>query len=133
MKLDIESKEALIEIQKEQKAKGNELSIEELADIVESQFTAAKLGFKKGLEIRLPIFGTFIRKHGFEKGEAGRKLKEFKDIFGEEEYARRVLEAKLYNKEQTKKRRREVPKLTFKDVKDTDNITNAPNKYDKLL
>ena len=124
---------ALHEVQQELKAQGEEFSIQELASIVESQFTASNLAFKKGLEVRLPIFGAFLRKHGLELSRAGAELKKLKDSLTEEEMAKRVLELKIKNIEKRKKRQKYMTKVTFNLLKETPDNVAIKNKFDKLL
>ena len=133
MAIDITIKEVLLEVQKEQKELGVELSIEEIGEIVTSQFVASRLAFQKGIEVRLPYFGAFIRKHGLEKGLAAKALAEFKDVFDEETYKRKVLEAKIANKKASVQRRVKVVKMTFKDLSAAPKKHNNVHKYDKLL
>lgn len=133
MKLDETIKEIVIDIHNSLKKDGIFISPQEIGEIIESQFIVANLAFKKGLEIRLPLFGTFVRKHGLEKSQAAAKLNEIKDSLSKEEFERKVLEAKLANKEKTKKRRKEMTKVTFASLKETKNLVEVKNKFDKVL
>lgn len=135
MKLDDTTKEALVEIQNELKIDGEDISIQEIANIVESQFIAGNLAFKKGLEVRLPFFGSFTRKHGLEKSKAAQELNKLKDSLTKEEYNKRVFKAKMSNKEKAKHRRNiaRSTKLTFEDLQETKNVVGVANIYDKIL
>ena len=133
MVLDETIKEIIIDIHKSLEKEDIFISPQEIGDIIESQFIVANLAFKKGLEIRLPLFGTFVRKHGLEKSQAAAKLNEIKDSFSKEEFERKVLEAKLTNKEKTKKRRKEMTRVTFTSLKETKDLVKIKNKFDKVL
>jgi len=133
MKLDETTKEIVINIHNTLAKEGILISIQEITDIVESQFIVANLAFKKGLEIRLPLFGKFVRKHGIEKGKAAAGLNKLKNSLSKEEFERRTLEAKLFNKNVTKKRRSKMTKITFTKLKETKDLVGIKNKYDKIL
>ena len=134
MKLDEVTKEAIVEIQQEVLAEtGLTLSLQEIAEIAESQFVSANLAFKKGLEVRLPVIGTFVRKHGLEKGLAAQKLNSLKGVLDEDTFKQKILEAKLANKARAKERRKNQLAINLKTLKGTKNIVNVRNKYDKLL
>lgn len=133
MKIDDAILEVLTDMQIEFADKGEELSIQELAIIAESQFIAANLAFKKGLEVRLPIFGTFLRKHGLEMGKAAAELNKLKDVISKDEMESRVLEAKLKNILKRKKRQKHMTKVTFNFLKATPDKVAVKNKFDKLL
>ena len=80
MNITEKSKNILFKIQQEIKEEdGVEMSLEEIADIVESQFLGLQFGIKKGLDVRLPFLGTFYRKFGKDAAkriETINKLKE---------------------------------------------------------
>ena len=133
MKLDDVTKEILVDIQSDLTKQGVEISIQEIANIVESQFIGGNLAFKKGLEVRLPLFGTFVRKHGLEKSKAAAELNKLKDMFTKEEFERKVLEAKLENKAKTKKRKSNIVRLNLTALKNAPNLVNVKNRYDKVL
>lgn len=132
MQLDEVTKEALVEIQQELQEEGIEVSIQELADVVSSQLIAGNFAFKKGLEVRLPLFGTFIRKFGIDKGKAGKALEALKHTMSADAYKQKVLEAKLANKAATKQRRKDVQIIDFSMLKKLPNLVQIKNKYDKL-
>lgn len=134
MKLDETTKEACIEIQRELKEDGVDISIQEIAEIVSSQLKVANIGFKKGLNVRLPFFGSYIRKFGVEKGTKAATLNDLKDTMTTEEFEEKVLEAKLANKKQSKERRKEDrnTQFTLEDLKNTPNLVKSKNKYDNL-
>lgn len=132
MKLDETSLEVLQEIQEELKKEDNiELSIQEIADVVKSEFDGANYAFSKGVNVRLPIIGSFLRKHGLEKNKEAAILNGIKDKLSKEEYERKVLEAKLRNK-QKRKERRAMPTISLKALKETKKLSNTPNTYNKL-
>ena len=89
------TKEFLLEIQNELKAEDSlELSIQEIAEIVESQFIGATYGIKRGIDIRLPRFGVFARKFGRDKSVGQNELKALKDTMSKDEYDRKLLDKK---------------------------------------
>ena len=133
MQLDETSKEIIVNIHNTLAKEGILISIQEIGDIVESQFIVGNLAFKKGLEIRLPLFGSFIRKYGVDKSVAAAKQNELKDSLSKDEFERRTLEAKLHNKATTKKRKKEMVRVTFSKLKETKDIVEVRNRYDKIL
>jgi len=133
MKLDDVSTEIVHNLRNTLESEGIIISIQEIVEIVESQFVIANLAFKKGLEIRLPMFGTFVRKHGYEKSVAGALLNEMKDSMSTEAFERKVLEAKLANKESMKITKKGMTRITFSQLKDTKDLVGVKNRYDKVL
>lgn len=133
MKLDDVTKEIIVEIQNDLAKDDIDISIQEIANIVESQFIGGNLAFKKGLEVRLPLFGSFVRKHGLEKSKAAAELNKMKDMFTKEDFERKVLEAKLANKEKTKVRKSNIVRLNLSALKDAPNLVEVKNRYDKIL
>lgn len=108
----------LQEIQTEIKEEFNEdYSIQELYEITHSQFTGSVTAFKKGVEVRLPFFGTFIRKFISEKQELIRKLKAYKEIATPEEYERKREAVNAYNIRKSAQRKKERNKkgLSFEE------------------
>lgn len=129
MKLDTVAINFLAEIQQEILEENKvELSIQEIGEIVDSQFIASNYAFKKGVEVRLPGFGTFIRKNGKAKIEETLALKEQREELGEEEYEKRLYELRVRNKKQSNKR---PPKLSIEELREIEDIVNIKNKYDK--
>ena len=133
MKLDDTLLEILTEIQLEFAEKDHNYSIQEIAVIIDSQFVATNLAFKKGLEVRLPIFGTFQRKHGLEMAMAAQELKALEDTLTKDEMESRVLQAKLKNIAKRKKRQKHMTRVTFDMLKATPDKVGVRNKLDKVL
>ncbi len=136
MRLDEVSKEAMYDVQMEIAEKLNvELSIEEIADVVSSQFKAADFAFRRNVEVRIPVFGSFVRKHGVEKGLAGQYLNSIRDIIGESAYQRQVAEAKAKNTKDTRARkaaRLSTSITTLEELKKNAPVNKVVSKYDKL-
>lgn len=134
MKLDITLKEVLLEVQQELKEEiGEVYSLEEINTVVESQFIASNLAFKKGVNIRLPRFGTFIRKYGYMFSKGAKALKEAKHTMTAKKYEDAVREHKIIHKERRKKLLASLPVLTVKDLSKIPNKVEVANRYDKLL
>jgi hypothetical protein len=135
MKLDLITKEVLLIMQEEYAAKGIEISIQELAEVCASQFTVANMGFKKGVNIRLPFFGTVTRKFGIEMGRQGRELAKLKGTIPDEEYKAKVLDAKIANKAKSLERRKKDKNTTFTldDLRKIPNLVRSKKKYDDLV
>lgn len=128
MKLDDTIIGFLHEIQQELiKEKKVELSIQEIGEIVDSQFVAANYAFKKGVEVRLPGFGLFIRKNGKKKMDVTEALKERREELGEEEYQKQLYELRVKTKKASKIR---PSKLTLEELKAIPDIVKIKNKYD---
>jgi hypothetical protein len=121
------------EVQNELLEEGIEISVQEIGEIYKSQFIAGTFAFKKGLDIRLPLFGTFTKTRGVEMSVKGKALKELKDTMSEEEYERKVLEAKLENKAINKARKSTMKKITFSELAKTVNVVEVKHRFDKLL
>lgn len=133
MKIDDVTLDVLNEVQQEFSIRGDDFSIQEIATIVESQFITANLAFKKGLEVRLPIIGTFQRKHGKEMATAAKVLSELKDVISADEMETRVLQAKLNNINKRKKRSKHMTVVTMEFLKSTPDKVGVKNKFDKIL
>lgn len=133
MKIDDVTLDILNQIQQEFSIRGDDFSIQEIATIVESQFIAANLAFKKGLEVRLPIIGTFKRKHGREMSTAAKVLSELKDVISADEMETRVLQAKLNNINKRKKRSKHMTVVTMEFLKSTPDKVGVKNKFDKIV
>lgn len=128
MKLDSAVTTFLAEVQKEVKEEnGIDLSIQEIGEIVDSQFIAANLAFKKGVEVRLPVFGSFIRKNGKQKMDDTQALKERRDELGEEEFEKQLYALRVRNKIKSKQR---PDILTLEELRATKDMVNIKNKYD---
>lgn len=131
-------KNILEEVQKELKKERNvDISIEELYNICISQFKVANLGFKKGIEIRLPIFGSFIsnnklgvieRIKEIQKVHKDKSEKEIKEILNKE-----FIALKEQKKAKNKIRNKKESNHTLEDLKNTPDLVNIPNKYDKYV
>lgn len=122
-----------LEVQKECLEIGIEISIQEIGEIYRSQFMACTFAFKKGIDVRLPLFGTFTNTLGVELSVKGKALKELKDTMSAEAYERKVLEAKLENKANSKARRSTMKRITFSELAKIKDIVNVKHKFDKLL
>lgn len=133
MQLDDVTIEAIHDIKNTLNKEGILISTQEIADIVESPFIAGNLAFKKGLDIRIPIFGTFFRRNGRENGLAGKALNDLKEYFTKEEFERKVLETKIARKELVKKRKKEMTRVTFSKLKEAKNLVKVKHRYDKFL
>jgi hypothetical protein len=109
-----------------------ELAIEEVSAIVNSQFVAANLAFKRKVDVRLPVLGTFVYNHKESINVAMFKLKELKDTITTEAYAlhhKQIKEDYL-----NKKRNKETKKiLTIEELKTYNTIIKTSNKYNKCL
>ena len=121
------------EVQKELLEEGVEISIQEIGEIYKSQFIASTFAFKKGLDVRLPLFGTFTRKHGVELSTRGKELNALKDTMSKEAFERKVLEAKLESKAKAKARKSTMARITFSELAKTKDLVNIKHKFDKLL
>lgn len=133
MKLDITIKEVLIHIQTEVKNKfGIEMSLQEIGVIYESQFQVSALAFKKGTNVRLPYFGSFIRKRKLNKFAKYKELQEEKPFIAPEVYEKKLLKLKLEQKALTSKARNDTNAFTSTQLKDVENIVDVANKFDKI-
>lgn len=118
----------LSEIQKELIEENKvELSIQEIGEIVDSQFVAANYAFKKGVEVRLPGFGSFIRKNGKQKIEDTLELKAKRAELGEEEFEKQLYALRVRNKIASKER---PDKLTLEELRGVPDIVKIKSKYD---
>lgn len=133
MKIDLTTKEILTDIHNNLLKEDIDVAIQEIGAIAESQFLSANMAFKKGLEVRIPFFGTFVRKYGLEKNMAAAKLIAMKDTFTKETYERKRLEDTMANIQKTKKRRATMTKVSFKEFKETKNLVKTAHKYDKIV
>lgn len=133
MEIDITLKEIFLETQKEMlEERGIHLSIKEIAELFESQFHCAKVGFIKGINIRLPKWGTFIDKKPRVKGNIANQLKDRRAELGEEEYQKQVLALKMRFKKETSAART-AGAISLDELKNIPNRVNTPTIYDDVL
>ena len=137
MKLDPTLHEIFQEVQQEiYEELGIEVSIQEIADIVESQFHCGVVAINHGAGIRLPFFGSFYMKAHLDSGIKGKALNELykHNKIDKKEYERRVALAKEDNKRQSaeaaKKRRFS---LTLKDLLDLPYQEVLRSNYNKVI
>lgn len=112
-----------------------EISEEEIIDIADSQFRGASFGLKKGLSVKLPVIGRFLRLDKKFINERIAELKKYKEFYSEIEYEQAELEAKIEfikrNKDRWKKERE--TKITVTELIKLPNITNSGKLiYDRL-
>lgn len=125
----------LHEIQQEVKQEtGEEFSIEEIHDIAHSQFSASVFAFKKGVEVRLPFFGTFIRKYRKQKIDLLLKLKEYKKTATPQDYKEKKKRINAHNIALSKKRKleRRGSKISTEDFLSLPNLITVTDKYKDL-
>lgn len=135
MELDDEVKYVLKEVQTEIKEEFNEdFSIQEIHDIVHSQISITLFAFKKGVEVRLPFFGSFIRKYKYEKMNLLKKLKEYKEIATPEEYKAKKQRINEYNIRMSKirKEKRRGSTISTDDFLKLPNLVKVTDKYKDL-
>jgi hypothetical protein len=134
MKLDITLKEVLIKLQGMIRQKyGIEMSIQEIGVIYESQFQVSALAFKKGVNVRLPYFGVFIRKRKLDKISEYKELKKEEPFISKEEYKRKLLELKMQQKAITSSIKSDTVAYTFEELKEVKDIVDVANKFDKVF
>lgn len=111
-----------------------DISEEEIHDIVESQIKGAVFGFKKGVSVKLPVFGKFLFIDRKKTSEEIYKLYKVKEYYSEVEYERAILEGKLQtikrNKNRWLKEKKERP--TIIEVIKKPNISTSKIIYDRL-
>jgi hypothetical protein len=86
MKLDVEKTEALLKIQKSYEAKGIFFTLEQLSNIAGSQFIIGAKAMKKGLDVRLPKWGTFKYNHKRLSKKDKHELKKLEKLLSPEEF-----------------------------------------------
>lgn len=135
MKLDITLKKVFTEIKEEIKEEEDvDISIIEIAEIVKSQFLAVLVGINYDVGTRLPYFGKFFMKANMSSGKAGQELNNIRAEIGEEEYKRRVFEAKMRNKANTKKAAKErLRKLTLEELLEQNNRDVLHTRFNSAL
>lgn len=132
--MDIEIMETVRKLQKKYKEQGLDISEQSLINIVTSQFRVATFGFKKGVNVRLPFFGTFTR-HDYKKTyKRNKDLQELEGTVSPEEFERLKIER---NKQSKKERLANNAKdrntvYTLEDLKDIEDINKKDHRYDKL-
>lgn len=136
--LDDTLKGIILEVQQELREEdGIELSVQEIYEIWHSQFRVANLAFKKGLEIRLPVFGKFIHTDSVNVFKKVRRFQEDNKHLSPEEYQTKLKEFKILladeDKERSKTRNKKETNETLEDIKNTPDIVKVANVYDKYL
>lgn len=111
-----------------------DISVQEINDIVSSQFNAAIFAFNKGIDVRLSHFGRFDRNHKEESAVYRKFLKEIKDEYGKEEHEkakRLVQELRLADKKERAKNRKTITLDELLDAPYHSNIANVYNKVNR--
>lgn len=132
--MDSQIMEVVQKLQERYKERGLDISQQSLIDIVTSQFRVATFGFKKGVNVRLPFFGSFTI-HDYKKSlERNKALQQLEGTVSEEEFKRLKIERNLLSKEERKQMNAIDKKTThtLEDLKNTKDINNRPHRYDKL-
>ena len=135
MKLDPTLQKIFQEVQEEVKEEmGIDLSLYEIAEIVESQFHAAIIGINHGVGTRFPYFGSIYMKSHRDSGTKGRILNQRRKDgeITEEEYKLAVAQAKKDNTRQTKEDAiaRKIH-LTLEDLRKLDYREVMSSRYNK--
>jgi len=107
--------------------KGVDLSIAEIATICNVQFDAANFAFKKGIEVRLPVIGSFIRKHKYSTNKEFLELKELEPVLDKEEYKKRL---KALTIEISKRKKLRPAKVSFKELINTVDMVKIKSRFD---
>lgn len=135
MAIDITLSLILQEVQKEIKEEfGEDISIQEIADIQESQFHALLLGLNYGIGTRVLYFGSFYPHDVGIKVKRGKELEAKKDSLTKEEYEKALLEIKKKNKKENKvgsQNRRKAIRL--EDLLNKRIISPFRNRYEHLI
>lgn len=131
MELDEVTRMAILELQQEFKAQGKNYSFQEIAEIVASQFKVANIGFTKGVNVRLPIFGTFVKKDIVKIKNRNDARQAMKDNVSEEEFKAMVIRDKEAHKAEVLAQREKDRATTFtlEDLKKIDSRYGTVNKY----
>jgi len=132
MIIDEVTRNTLYEVQAELKEEGIEISVQELAEIVGSQFKTATVGFAKGVNVRIPRFGTFVRVGDKRKiAKKNMERQKLKDVMGEEEFMKMVYAEKDKRKEEIREQRKKDRNTTYsiEDLKKMDTRNGLTNKY----
>lgn len=130
--MDITLKEILIQVQQEMQEEGIEMSLQEVGAIFDSQINGTILGFKKHVQVRLPVFGRFVQTYGVEFGNAVNALKD--EYVGRTvtEYNEAARQLKIKNKQLVKDRKNKVERLTIDELLKIESTSKLRNVYDKL-
>jgi len=126
-----------------------ELSLEELHDIIDSQYTGGIECIVRGLPFRFPNFGSFQVSDKDKLKEGRKKIreklkkieekeKEFKKLNKEFEKQKefvkitKIQERLINNYKSSSEKRNSIKITTVQDLKSFDKIDNIKTKYDKL-
>lgn len=134
MEVDLTIKEVLQELKEEYAREGIEITTQEIYNIVDSQFRAASICMSKGLEVRIPIFGSLKRIY---KKDIVESIKEtdLTNIAEENELNEAILASKLKFL-QKRRSKQEVLKdkvKTIKDLKEIDDLTKVNHSYKRIV
>lgn len=134
MKYDLVVKEVIQEIKEEFAKKNIELSEQEIYNICDMQFKVMHFAIRKGVDIRIPIFGTFKRKYYDDINKSVAEINNIKDTLNSNELSDAILQAKLKYFEKTKERKMNRKKVqTLDELKELKDFKLEHIKYKKIL
>ena len=135
MQLDITLSLIFKEVQEEIKEEyGEELSIEEIGDIVESQFHILMLGINLEAGTRIPVFGSFYKLDYSKNLERGRALAAKKDSMTKEEYKEALTKIKLISRAETlADNKKRAKALSIEDLLEVEITSSVMGRYKNIL
>lgn len=95
MKYDFKVKEIIQEIKEDYAKEGVILTDEDIFTMCNTQFKALNFAVKKGIDIRLPIFGTFMRKRVNDIIQSVMAVKALENTLSENDFNKAIVDAKL--------------------------------------
>jgi len=120
---------SLQEVQNELRAIGADLSLAEITDICKSPLIATTFAMNRGVDVRLPVWGTLLRKHRYVIGLKQKALLEMKGIIPDGEYHEmRKMLAKAHKRQLSK-----IPKVDIEELLALPKIHRSSHRYDKLV
>lgn len=134
MKYDLVIKEVIQEVKEEFGKKGIEFSEQEIYTMCDMQFKAMHFAFRKGIDIRIPIFGTFRRKNIQDITKSALEITKIRDTLNDNEFSDAILQAKLaYLKKQKDRKLNKRKVQTLDEIKELKDFKLEHIKFKKLL
>lgn len=134
MKYDFTIKRILQEIKEDFQSKGIELTEQEIFIMCDTQFKALRFAIDKGIDIRLPIFGTFIRKRSQDVMKGVKEMKALENVLSSNEYSKAILEAKLRRiKEEATRKEKQKTVQTLDELGVLKDFKHSFKAYQKIL
>lgn len=134
MKYDITIRTIIQEIKEVYDKKGIILSEQEIFNMCNLQFKVLHFGMNKGVNVRLPIFGSFRRKRLDTIIQNNLEMSKLRDVMSKNEFSKTVLEAKIRQAKLRISRKKKEQKIqTLEELKELNDFKFRIFPLEKIM